>query len=341
MLNHRSVRNLLWMVPLLLTILACSAATYLILLHLNLTHHLTSSAPSNTTALSDAACTARLPSLLTAANSDDTSGSTTPALDPEVTYLVVYDVHGNQLGIRDNLIVADHPQKEIDSHTAHERIWDTFTTLIPPEDRTFVSEFSILTDGRNNILAGVSPTFRDPSQWTLKVDVLDAENSYSLIYSLLHEYGHLLTLNASQVPPDDQVFYHPHDQAIKDQAVASCPEYFTGEGCSTSSSYINKFYGQFWSSFYAEWQKASNNQDVQRDLLDEFYRKHEEQFLTSYAATSPQEDIAESWTYFILSPKPEPDTVANQKILFFYQYPELVTLRQEILKRLCASFPTQ
>ena len=120
----------------------------------------------------------------------------------------------------------------------------------------------------------------------------------------------------------------------------SCPRYFTGEGCSNSGSYMNEFFNRYWSSFYTEWQKTdTQGQQIQRKLSYDFYSVHADQFLTSYAATSPKEDIAESWAFFILSPKPEPTSIANQKILFFYEYPELVALRQEILDRLCASFP--
>ena len=74
-------------------------------------------------------------------------------------------------------------------------------------------------------------------------------------------------------------------------------------------------------------------------MLDDFYKIYQDQFLTDYAATSPLEDIAESWAFFVLSPKPELNSIANEKILFFYEYPELVALRQEILDRLCVEFP--
>jgi hypothetical protein len=51
------------------------------------------------------------------------------------------------------------------------------------------------------------------------------------------------------------------------------------------------------------------------------------------------EDIAESWAFFVLSPKPALDSIANEKILFFYEYPELVELRTKILKQICVKFP--
>jgi hypothetical protein len=61
--------------------------------------------------------------------------------------------------------------------------------------------------------------------------------------------------------------------------------------------------------------------------------------VSEYAATSPAEDIAEAWAFFLLSPKPELDSISSEKILFFYEYPELVALRTQILTNICAEFP--
>jgi hypothetical protein len=271
-----------------------------------------------------------------AADGNGINTSATFGNDHQIHYLVVYDAHSEELGKREDLLLPENMDQKLDSRAAHEAIWHTFTSLIPEQDRSFVTEFAVLSDGSNNVLAGVSPTYDNPREWTLKVDMVDAADPHALDYSLLHEYGHLLTLNASQVPPDEQVFYHPDDPAIHENAVNSCPRYFTGEGCSNSSSYINEFFHRYWSSFYTEWKKTQG-ENIQRDLLFDFYSAHADQFLTSYAATSPEEDIAESWAFFLLSPTPEPTSVANQKILFFYEYPELVALRLEILNRLCVS----
>jgi hypothetical protein len=86
------------------------------------------------------------------------------------------------------------------------------------------------------------PPHDNPREWTLKADIVVGENPHSLIYSLLHEYGHLLTLNASQVPPVGWMFYHPDDKTIYENAVNNCPQYFTGEGCSNPGSYIDEFF---------------------------------------------------------------------------------------------------
>ena len=52
--------------------------------------------------------------------------------------------------------------------------------------------------------------------------------------------------------------------------------------------------------------------------------------MTDYAATDPSEDIAESFTYFVLWPRQGGGSVWEQKLDFFYGYPELVELRAGI-----------
>jgi hypothetical protein len=343
MLTHHLPRKFLWIAPLVLSTLACNAVSQWTSPHSPSTTSLPAISPSTSLGPESASCTALLPDILHAASSDRAGiiASWLSSGEEQVHYLVVYSLDGEDLGLRDDLLLPPDVAQEIDSRVSHEYIWDYFTALIPAEQRTFVTEFSILSDGPNNILAGVSPTYDNPAEWTLKVDVADAINPYGLTYSLLHEFGHFLTLNSSQVPPDSLVFFHPEDVSLYDQAAASCPQYFTGEGCSNSGSYLNTFFTRFWSDIYPEWQQTGDpaGPGKQVHFSNEFYEMHKDQFLTPYAASNPEEDIAESWTYFILSPKPAPATVADQKILFFYEYPELVALREQILTRLCTSFP--
>ena len=42
--------------------------------------------------------------------------------------------------------------------------------------------------------------------------------------------------------------------------------------------------------------------------------------------------------FFILDPKTTGDTIAEQKILFFYDWPELARLRDELISRVCTYF---
>jgi hypothetical protein len=263
-----------------------------------------------------------------------------PTSDEEVAYLVHYHVAGAEIENPHFDSVADDLKDEQGDRATHAELWKYFTRLIPAEQIEIVSGFSIFTDGKNNYLAAVNQSDSDPEQWDLNVDIADAGVQTILTFTLLHEHGHLLTLNADQLAISMPVYDNPDDEDIYESEVSACPQYFTGEGCSHLDSYINQFFNRFWTDFYAEWQVIDEeaDEDTRYSMLDDFYATYQDQFLTDYAPTSPAEDIAESWTFFILAPKPELTSIANEKILFFYEYPELVELRMKILDRICAEF---
>jgi hypothetical protein len=257
--------------------------------------------------------------------------------NPEEIYLVTYSVAGDRIS---NPLYEDVPanllayQKDTAGQQA---IWDYFTALVPSGDRGSLAEYSVVTDGEENLLAAVAQTSYDPALWDLEVDIRDAGDRLNLTYTLIHEFAHLLTLGPEQVMPSVAVFNHPDDEKVYLEEVGACPEYFPGEGCSRSDSYINVFFNAYWTDIYAEWQDINliKEDDAYYDALDAFYRKYQDRFVTDYAATNPEEDIAEAFAFFVLSGRPKGDTIEEKKILFFYQYPELVHLREEILRGVC------
>jgi hypothetical protein len=256
--------------------------------------------------------------------------------------LVSYEVTGDRISGPHIEHVPAELEDEQEDQDRHKAIWEYIVSIIPEEQRGFVSAFSIFTDGRGKHLGAVSPTFSEPELWTLDVDILDAESYYDLTYTVLHEQGHLLTLNAEQVPPSKAIFAFPENETVYQQEDDACQEYFTGQGCSKPESYMNQFFTRFWQGYlYEEWEQIDREEDrdTRAIMIDDFYETYQDQFLTEYAASDPIEDIAESWTFFLLSPKPELNSIANEKILFFYEYPELVQLRTQILKNICMEFP--
>jgi len=333
-----TIRVFLWTIPLLLTTLACQAATSLL--------------PTDTSVQSQSPQSTLLPGSL-----EDPVGAYCPDILKDIlstassaksdvvasseSHLVTYSVNGDEIRNPAYSAVADDLKDEQADSATQETVWNYFTAIIPEKNRPFITEYSVLTDGKDNLLAAVAQTYDDPSKWVLEVDVADSKNYENLTFTLMHEFGHLLTLNADQVVPSLNVFNNPHNTEIYDQEAALCPNYFPGEGCSKSNSYINHFYQRFWTSIYDEWNQVDQEQDelAYYIKLNDFYSKHEDQFVSDYAATNAAEDIAESWAYFVFTPKPDGNTVAEQKILFFYEYPELVELRQEILNNLCNAFP--
>lgn len=261
--------------------------------------------------------------------------------EPELDYLATYSVQGD--AITDPVfrsVPADLQDEQKDSAIQSEA-WQIFTELIPAQDRSMVTQFNVFTDGYSNTLAAVDQSRQNNSHWILEVDIADLEDKDAFIFTLVHEYAHLLTLNASQVEPDAEIVNDPYDLDLQKEKAAACPNYFPGNGCSYADSYIHAFYSRFWLDVADEWQQVDALQYGTDDFvpyyngLYDFYKTHSEQFVGDYAVTHPAEDIAESFTHFVFSPRPIGNSIKEQKIAFFYEYPELTRLREDILNGAC------
>ena len=207
--------------------------------------------------------------------------------------------------------------------------FNTINNTLPKDliDKYVVS-LRLFTDGKDGDLGGLNQMNESVDSWQFDLDTADV-NIYSkdsieildYTHTLIHEYGHLLTLNPSQIELTDDM--------IQDDNKG----YLTSEGYALKDSYLGIFVKQFWDDeLLLEWDNIDNkkNENKRVKLLYEFYLSHRDNFVTDYAAESPEEDIAEAWTFFVLSDKPDTNTVKNQKVIFFYQFPELVEYRQKI-----------
>jgi len=207
--------------------------------------------------------------------------------------------------------------------------FNTINNTLPKDliDKYVVS-LRLFTDGKDGDLGGLNQMNESVDSWQFDLDTADV-NIYSkdsieildYTHTLIHEYGHLLTLNPSQIELTDDM--------IQDDNKG----YLTSEGYALKDSYLEIFVKQFWDDeLLLEWDNIDNkkNENKRVKLLYEFYLSHRDNFVTDYAAESPEEDIAEAWTFFVLSDKPDTNTVKNQKVIFFYQFPELVAYRQKM-----------
>ena len=60
------------------------------------------------------------------------------------------------------------------------------------------------------------------------------------------------------------------------------------------------------------------------------YELHPTNYVSRYGANYFHEDIAETFAIFVLGDFPEGDTIAEDKIRFFWDDPEMVNLRAAI-----------
>jgi hypothetical protein len=240
---------------------------------------------------------------------EDWSDSAWGDEEDEEIILVTYQVSGDEISDpAKESVSGDLTELQQDTET-QEEIWDYFVHFMPAEQREPIAEFIIFTDGTDNVLAATDQLGETQDTWSLEIDIADTDDKAELTSTLLHEYAHILTLNNAQFVPD----------------VSSGSTYQSEDNYTTEDSYLNLFYQQFWADIYAEWEGYYDD-----DSLEEFYELYPDQFLTDYAATEPEEDIAESWLYFIISLPPEGSSIAEKKIEFFYGFPEMVSLRDEI-----------
>ncbi len=254
--------------------------------------------------------------------------------------LVVYKVNGDEITDPAVLYVPSEYRKYQEDTEAHLRIWNFYVAVIPAELRKLVNEFIIYTDGpEGDSAAWVNPSDTDEGYWQVGFDLLDSDYPPFLAETLVHETAHVLTLNTAQLPDDEDHYYY-YDE--RKQIFFGCEQYVVNGSCSLPNSYLNLFYQRFWKDSYAEWWEV--NQEAQEtktsdeyfEVMERFYDKHNDWFINSYAATDMEEDIAESFTFFALNPKPSGNSIYEQKVAFYYDFPELVEYRRQMIEGLCS-----
>lgn len=196
-------------------------------------------------------------------------------------------------------------------------VWQYLCSILPLEARQSITEFNLFTDGYSNVLAYTSPIqedgVTDNSRFSINIDYYDVydENGVprdwsKLTYTILHEYGHVLLEDETQV--DLSVGSSTHDPA----------GYVEG-------SFRKAFYNQFWKSL--------------GDTAVEDYEKHPTHYVSRYGANYFHEDIADTFAVFVLGGEPAGSTVAAEKLAFFWADPQMVALRTAIRRNLGLDWP--
>jgi hypothetical protein len=235
----------------------------------------------------------------------------------ETNYDATYNIDGDNINL-----------SEWNKDPSHEEIWKLFTKIIPLYYRGDFKLYSVYEDSESDTIASVVQDTSDNTKWNMDINkslFYDANGKLTIkenTHTLIHEFAHVLSLGKTQVD------YLPANLSFEssiDRFKEKCSSTFLSEGCLKKQSYLQAFISQFWTKEEVV-ATEENGQSI--------YEWQESEFVTDYAATNPAEDIAESFTYFVLKPKAEGKTIAEKKMLFFYQYDELVKLRNLIRNRL-------
>ncbi|WGX74814.1 hypothetical protein QJS64_11795 [Paraclostridium bifermentans] len=196
----------------------------------------------------------------------------------------------------------------------YENIWEKIKFILPNKGLENFDELYLTTDGKLNELASVKVNNDSGSRWIMNIDPEDVvfKNKNKLFYeTILHEYFHYMTLNDKQVK-------YTENYNMKNY----CEEGLV----SNKNSYINDFYNEFWKDILED-------RNINKENLY-FYDRHKNSFVDEYASTDPSEDIAETFSYFVLNNKPRGHSIKDQKINFFYKYKDLVELRNQLRSKI-------
>lgn len=178
-------------------------------------------------------------------------------------------------------------------------LWNRFVWIIPSDHRQMISQFQVYDHA--DTMAYVVQDEEDYESWIYAANQIQATYETERVMTDVHEFGHLLSLNSEQVDYD--------------RSENNCDTYMLDEGCANEDSYIYSFYQQFWENGSSE---------------------DENDYMTEYAMSNIYEDFAESWAYFVMTPRSASHSTADAKVSFFYDYEELVMLKAQLLGRAAA-----
>ncbi|GAB2761128.1 hypothetical protein GCM10027020_11840 [Nocardioides salsibiostraticola] len=271
--------------------------------------------------------------LLTACGSDDptaaaedssaASGSETPVAEVPETPRPEQeiDLDDDSLAVLDVYQILEGDTLRSDADPEHLAVFERFAEVIPPELRPEVTHFVAIdqeaSDGTDGAMQHPADDDGIPvfEQTYIALDTTGPSAGATLDRTMVHEFGHLLTLRAGQITPLT-------DEEFESDAVIECEVYASPE-CPIEGSYLYDYFTQF-------------EYDDDSEYFDDEYP-------TEYAATIPTEDVAEVFAEWVLDDGApftvtdgdverdvEPGTVLEEKLEFFDAYPEVVEVREKM-----------
>ena len=257
----------------------------------------------------------------------------------DITYYIVDD---GKIILDEELTIPNELMEWQDGDDKHIESWNIFTQVMPPEYMNDVVWFTIFTDGIEWLEMDVFLE-EDSQKWSLLFDIQDWYclgdlDEDRVKFTMIHEFGHILSLGPSEIDVDFELrdLGYELDDTFHDVLLEKEPTCDTGiittYGCAEQDSYINEFAQEFDAAKYSDsinFQYRIYSNEWTENLWN-YYTENRDEYVTDYATGSTQEDFAETFTFFILSEKPQGNLVLEQKILFFYDYPELVEIRDYI-----------
>jgi len=199
--------------------------------------------------------------------------------------------------VGDVIVIDGRPSDELTGELA--AVWEIVDGIWPADQRTALAQLSVVREEPRGLVGVVHPSAT--GGWILSLDVADLEDRALIEETIVHELSHVVTL-------DREVFTFGDAD--------DCPGTEIELGCAAPGSVLAVFADRFWPG------------DVAAGVDDDF--------VNAYASTSAHEDLAETFTAWVLG-WPLEGAVIDAKIEILAADSELAalaaSLRAELLAR--------
>lgn len=233
--------------------------------------------------------------------------------DGEIRFIDAYYVVDGELGA---VCFGDEDETMV-------KAWDSLATITPPDQLNDLALFAGFgTEGgddeetKGTTMAFVNVIDDDGTAFQMSVN-LDAydEDPEEAQLTMAHEFSHVFTATQNQLDRSPE-------------ASDDCPTYFNGEGCYLPDSLMAAWIDEFWKP--EDLAKVDPDKDVGIDDGADLCAA-DPSYLGPYAASTPEEDFAESFAAFVYQVEATTPEV-QAKLDWLAQQPGLAEFRDRAVE---------
>lgn len=222
-------------------------------------------------------------------------------------------------------VVVSYPVTSLDKanlipNKQHREYFEQVADIVPVAYHDYFKELVVFTEDEWFTDAYVETVPPKHNEWRYAVNEEVLFDDYGTSQDnelIVHEFAHVLSY--------EQII------GVAQPANIECSDYFKQTGCPLQSSYLGKFVADFWTERDLARAQGFRNSDDGVDSAYEYYELNKSYYVSDYAALSPEEDFSETFSYFVLkNSSGNGNSVKDNKIKFFYQFPELLEMRASI-----------
>ncbi len=217
----------------------------------------------------------------------------------EGNVVVIYRVENGELGE----VCKGDPNSDLVA------TWEQLATVSPTSELQAISALAGFDSETSDTAAFTAPLYDYNEEFVVAVNLAQAtDDADESRLTMVHELTHVFSLEQDQIDFD----------ADPD----TCVTFYNGSGCFLDDSYVVAWINEFWTQ--AQLDDLPGDGSIDEDGGDDRC-SIDSSFLGGYAASHPEEDLAESFAAYVFSI--EVDEGVAEKMSFFDRYPELAEFR--------------